>query len=134
MPNLPASVGRGATGAFASPETSAPQRASADALLGAVGTVAWLGLGGAHRRRHGHVRIRAGLRLPARRVPRPRGEAAGLPADLASRLARATVEGAGELLRRSGSAAARAAPRRDLARRHDHRPLDVLMGADGLDS
>ena len=42
MPNLPASIGRGATGAYASPEVSAGQRGAAEALLTANGTVAWL--------------------------------------------------------------------------------------------
>jgi pyrroline-5-carboxylate reductase len=42
MPNLPASIGRGATGAAASPETTERQRRLADALLSSVGVVEWL--------------------------------------------------------------------------------------------
>ena len=42
MPNLPASIGRGATGAAASPEVSAAQRAMADTLLRSIGIVEWL--------------------------------------------------------------------------------------------
>ena len=46
------------------------------------------------------------------------GVAAGLPADLAARLARATVAGSGELLHRSPLDAATLAPERHLAGRH----------------
>ena len=47
------------------------------------------------------------------------GEAAGLPADLAMRLARHTVAGAGELMIRSRRDASQAPPERHLAERHD---------------
>jgi pyrroline-5-carboxylate reductase len=60
------------------------------------------------------------------------GVAAGLPAELAGRIARETVSGSGELLRRSDLDAA-------TLRRNVTSPggttaaaLDVLMGADGL--
>ena len=46
------------------------------------------------------------------------GIEAGLPAELATKLARETVAGSGELLHRSELAAATLAPERDLARRH----------------
>ena len=101
MPNLPASIGRGATGVAASPEAGAAQRAVADALLRSVGAVEWLpseemidavtalsGSGPAY------VFLLAECLAEA-------GAAAGLPADLSARLARATVTGAGELLFRS---------------------------------
>ena len=42
MPNLPASIGRGVTGAVASAGVSPRQRAQADALLACVGLVEWL--------------------------------------------------------------------------------------------
>jgi pyrroline-5-carboxylate reductase len=98
MPNLPASIGRGATGAAASPEVSDAQRAMADTLLRAVGIVEWLpsedlidavtavsGSGPAYVFHLAECLAEAGV-------------AAGLPPDLARRLARATVTGAGELL------------------------------------
>jgi pyrroline-5-carboxylate reductase len=101
MPNLPASIGRGATGVAASAEVDGTQRALADALLSSVGTVEWLpsedlidavtalsGSGPAY------VFLLAECLAEA-------GVAAGLPDDLAARLARATVTGAGELLFRS---------------------------------
>jgi pyrroline-5-carboxylate reductase len=133
MPNLPASIGRGATGAFANPETSEPQRAMAHALLASVGIVEWLGsealldavtaVSGS-----GPAYVFLMTECLARA-----GEDAGLPADLAARLARATVIGAAELLGQSDL------PPEQL-RRNVTSPggttaaaLDVLMGADGLD-
>ncbi|HEY0571133.1 MAG TPA: pyrroline-5-carboxylate reductase [Enterovirga sp.] len=102
MPNLAASIGRGATGAYASPETSARQRAAAHALLAGNGLVEWVegedlidavtavsGSGPAYVFHLVECLAEAGL-------------AAGLEAEVAQRLARATVEGAGELLRTSG--------------------------------
>jgi pyrroline-5-carboxylate reductase len=101
MPNLPASIGRGATGAAASSEVDERQRLIADALLRSVGIVEWLpsedlvdavtavsGSGPAYVFHLAECLAEAGV-------------AAGLPADLAARLARATVTGAGELLFRS---------------------------------
>jgi pyrroline-5-carboxylate reductase len=98
MPNLPASIGRGATGAAASPEVTDAQRAMADALLRSNGIVEWLdsedlidavtalsGSGPAYVFHLVECLAEAGA-------------AAGLPAELAERLARATVTGAGELL------------------------------------
>jgi pyrroline-5-carboxylate reductase len=106
MPNLPASIGRGATGAAASPEVSERQRLLADALLRANGIVEWLpsedlidavtavsGSGPAYVFHLVECLAEAGI-------------AAGLPAELAGRLARATVSGAGELLYRSDLPAA----------------------------
>jgi pyrroline-5-carboxylate reductase len=98
MPNLPASIGRGATGAAASPEVSEGQRLMADALLSSNGIVEWLGsedlidavtaLSGSGPAYVFHL-----VECLAEA-----GTAAGLPPDLAQRLARATVTGAGELL------------------------------------
>jgi pyrroline-5-carboxylate reductase len=100
MPNTPAAIGRGITGAFSSAATSAAQRALADALLRAVGAVEWVddealidavtavsGSGPAYVFYFAECLAAAGVE-------------AGLPAALAARLARATVEGAGELMRR----------------------------------
>ncbi|RDI59213.1 pyrroline-5-carboxylate reductase [Microvirga subterranea] len=98
MPNLPASIGRGATGAAASPEVTDAQRRMADALLRSNGIVEWLdsedlidavtalsGSGPAYVFHLVECLAEAGA-------------AAGLPPELAERLARATVTGAGELL------------------------------------
>ncbi|MHC2000093.1 pyrroline-5-carboxylate reductase [Methylobacterium sp. CM6241] len=98
MPNLPASIGRGVTGAVANANVSPDQRDQADALLKAVGAVEWLddealidtltalsGSGPAYVFLLAEVMAEAGV-------------AAGLPADMSARLARATVSGAGALL------------------------------------
>jgi pyrroline-5-carboxylate reductase len=101
MPNLPASVGRGISGAIASPEVTQTQRAMADTLLSGVGQVEWVerealidavtGVSGS-----GPAYVFYLVECLAKA-----GEAEGLPPDLALRLARATVEGAGELLQKS---------------------------------
>jgi pyrroline-5-carboxylate reductase len=101
MPNLPASVQRGVTGAAPSPEVTPAQRKTTDALLAGVGTVEWLssedlidavtavsGSGPAYV-----FHLVECLAAAAEQL--------GLPADMAERLARGTVEGAGELLHRS---------------------------------
>ncbi|KAB1072168.1 pyrroline-5-carboxylate reductase [Methylobacterium planeticum] len=132
MPNLPASIGRGATGAAANAEVSADQRDRADALLAATGLVEWLadealidavtavsGSGPAY------VFLLAEALAEA-------GVAAGLPPETAARLARATVAGSGALLDGSPVAA-------DALRRNVTSPggttaagLAVLMRADGM--
>ncbi len=101
MPNTPAAIGRGITGAVANAHVSAAQKAACDALLSAVGEVVWVndeslidavtavsGSGPAY------VFLLAECLAEA-------GRQAGLPADTAMQLARATVSGAGELLARS---------------------------------
>jgi len=98
MPNTPAAVHRGMTVACANGAVSDTQRTLCDALLSAVGHVAWIadealmdavtavsGSGPAY------VFLLAECLAAA-------GEKAGLPADLAARLARVTVSGAGALL------------------------------------
>lgn len=133
MPNLPASIRRGITAAVASPATEARQKAFADALLGAVGAVEWLddedlldavtavsGSGPAYVFLLTECLARA-------------AHSAGLPADLAERLARATVTGAGELLARSDMPAGRL--RQDVTSPGGTTAaaLDLLMSADGLE-
>ncbi|MGD9543049.1 MAG: pyrroline-5-carboxylate reductase [Methylocystis sp.] len=133
MPNTPAAIGRGVTGAFPSAGVSADQRALADALLGAVGAVEWVddealidavtavsGSGPAYVFYFAECLAAAGAE-------------AGLPAALAARLARATIEGAGELMRRQ----AETSP--DELRRRVTSPggttaaaLEVLEAPDGL--
>ena len=100
MPNTPAAVGRGAAAGFANGAVSDVQRAWAERLMRAVGQFDWLddealidavtAISGS-----GPAYIFALVEAMAKA-----GEAVGLPADLAMRLARATVEGAGELLYR----------------------------------
>ena len=132
MPNLPASIGRGATGAVASAAVSPAQRAQADALLASAGIVEWLddealidavtavsGSGPAYAFLLAEALARAGVE-------------AGLPEAMAARLARATVAGAGALLDASETDAGQL--RRDVTSPGGTTAaaLDVLMREGGL--
>lgn len=106
MPNTPAAVRRGMSVGCANAAVSAAQRAVCADLLEAVGDVAWVadeGLIDAVTAVSGsgpaYVFLLAECLAQA-------GVAVGLPADLAARLARATVSGSGELLRLSSEPAA----------------------------
>lgn len=98
MPNLPAAIGQGASVAAANARVTRAQKALAGALLRAAGTLDWLedetpidavtavsGSGPAYVFLLVEAMTAAGVE-------------AGLPADLAGRLARATVAGSGALL------------------------------------
>jgi pyrroline-5-carboxylate reductase len=98
MPNTPAAIGRGVTGAAANDALSERQRDVARTLLSAVGIFDWLpdesfidavtavsGSGPAYVFALVEAMAEAGVAL-------------GLPSDVAMRFARGTVEGAGELL------------------------------------
>ena len=101
IPNLPASIGRGATGAYAEPAVTARQRAVAAGLLSAIGIVEWVedeGLIDAVTAVSGSGPAYLFHLVEALADA---GRAAGLDAGLAGRLARATAIGAGELLARS---------------------------------
>jgi len=132
MPNTPAAIGRGITVAVAADNVSAAQRTTADALLSATGSVEWVddedlmdavtavsGSGPAY------------IFLLAEELARA-GVAAGLPEALATRLARETVAGSGELLHRSDAAAATLRQNVTSPGGTTAAALDVLMGADGL--
>ena len=134
MPNTPAAIGRGITVAVGNSRVSASQRELVHALLSAVGMVEWIsdealmdavtalsGSGPAYVFLLAETMARAGV-------------AAGLPAELAEKLARATVAGSGELLHRSPLDAA-------ILRQNVTSPggttaaaLEVLMGKDGFDA
>lgn len=133
MPNLPAAIGCGMTGAVANSAVTPMQRRSADALLSAVGGVEWL----ADEALIDAVTAVSGSG-PAYvfylvECLAEAGQAAGLPPAMAERLARATIEGAGALLAQmpdQSPAALRASvtsPAGTTAA-----ALDVLMGKDGL--
>ncbi|MEM8644054.1 MAG: pyrroline-5-carboxylate reductase [Pseudomonadota bacterium] len=101
MPNTPASVGEGITVCVANAHTSAAQRDICETLLAAVGDVVWVdeevlmdavtavsGSGPAYVFHLAECLAEAGVD-------------AGLPPELAAQLARATVSGAGALLKHS---------------------------------
>jgi len=105
MPNTPAAVGRGITVACGNPNVSDAQRALCTELLAAVGEVAWI----ADEKLLDPVTAVSGsgpayVFLLAETLAEA-GRAAGLPQDLAMRLARATVTGSGELLHRAAEPA-----------------------------
>jgi len=132
MPNTPAAIGRGITVAIPNTHVLPDQRKLVDTLLSATGAVEWItdealmdavtavsGSGPAY------------VFLLAEALARA-GAAAGLPVDLASKLARITVAGSGELLHRSSEDAA-------LLRQNVTSPggttaaaLEVLIAKDGL--
>jgi pyrroline-5-carboxylate reductase len=134
MPNTPAAIGRGITVAVPAADVSAGQRAMADTLLRATGTVEWVddealmdavtavsGSGPAY------------VFLLAEELARA-GVAAGLPAALATRLARETVSGSGELLHRSELDSATLRQNVTSPGGTTAAALEVLMGADGMQS
>lgn len=133
MPNTPASIGRAITVAVPNSRVSSAQRQLAAALLAATGAVEWIG----DEALMDAVTAVSGsgpayVFLLAESLARA-GEKVGLPAELAARLARATVAGSGELLHRSSTDAA-------ILRQNVTSPggttaaaLDVLMAPDGLD-
>ena len=134
MPNTPAAIGRGITVAVAASKVGKQQRATADLLLRATGSVEWVedeslmdavtavsGSGPAY------------VFLLAEELARA-GVAAGLPEALARTLARETVAGAGELLHRSDLEASTLRQNVTSPGGTTAAALEVLMGKDGLQS
>jgi pyrroline-5-carboxylate reductase len=134
MPNLPASIGRGITAAAAGPGVTQPKRALADSLLSAIGKVEWLeqeSLVDAVTAVSGSGPAYAFYLVECLAAA---GAAAGLPPDLALRLARATVEGAGELMTREpGMAPSRLRESVTSPGGTTAAALAVLMRAEGLE-
>jgi pyrroline-5-carboxylate reductase len=134
MPNTPAAIGRGITVAVAAKDVVDAQRATADALLRATGSVEWVddeGLMDAVTAVSGSGP--AYVFLLAEELARA-GLAAGLPEELAAKLARDTVAGSGELLHRSDLSAATLRQNVTSPGGTTAAALEVLMGADGLQS
>jgi pyrroline-5-carboxylate reductase len=134
MPNTPAAIGRGITVAVAAKNVSPNQRAVADALLRATGSVEWVddeGLMDAVTAVSGSGP--AYIFLLAEELARA-GVEAGLPPELAARLARETVAGSGELLHRSDLASATLRENVTSPGGTTAAALEVLMGPDGMQS
>jgi pyrroline-5-carboxylate reductase len=132
MPNTPAAIGRGITVAVGNARVKAPARKLAHGLLAATGSVEWVddealmdavtavsGSGPAY------VFLLAEAMAQA-------GEAAGLPQALAEKLARETVSGSGELLRRSPLPAATLRQNVTSPGGTTAAALAVLMAQDGV--
>ncbi|MGE0753466.1 MAG: pyrroline-5-carboxylate reductase [Variibacter sp.] len=133
MPNTPAAIGRGITVAVPNARVTDAQRRLTTRLLAACGKVEWVedealidavtavsGSGPAY------------VFLMAESLARA-GAAAGLPQDLAARLARETVAGAGELLHRSELEASKLRENVTSPAGTTAAALAVLMADDGLD-
>jgi pyrroline-5-carboxylate reductase len=132
MPNTPGAIGRGITAIYATPKTTAKDRALAERLLSALGETVWVkkeelidaatavsGSGPAYIFLLVEAMTEAGI-------------AEGLPRDVAAKLARRTVSGAGALL--DAEKAAPAELRRNVTSPGGttEAALNVLMAADGL--
>lgn len=133
MPNLPAAIGRGFTVACANPRVTPGQRRLCEALLGAVGESDWVAdesLLDAVTAVSGSGPAYVFLLIEA--LARA-GEHEGLPADLALRLAQATVAGAGELARRAEESPAALRESVTSPGGTTRAALDVLMAEDGLE-
>jgi pyrroline-5-carboxylate reductase len=133
MPNTPAAIGRGITVAVGDATISARQRKQASDLLAAIGAVEWTndegimdavtavsGSGPAYVFLLAEAMAKAGI-------------AAGLPVALAAKLARETVAGSGELLRRSELDAATLRQNVTSPGGTTAAALEVLMGPGGFD-
>jgi len=133
MPNTPAAIGHGISVACANKRVDQTDRARADALLAAVGQVAWIedealmdavtavsGSGPAYVFLLIECLTKAGVE-------------AGLPEPLAEKLARATVAGSGELARVSPESAAQLREAVTSPGGTTRAALDVLMAKDGLE-
>ncbi|SEE06223.1 pyrroline-5-carboxylate reductase [Bradyrhizobium erythrophlei] len=132
MPNTPAAIGRGITVAVPSKRVTAAQRAMTDALLKATGLVEWIddeGLMDAVTAVSGSGP--AYVFLLAEELARA-GVAAGLPEQLATTLARATVAGSGELLHRSDLPSATLRQNVTSPGGTTAAALEVLMASDGM--
>ncbi len=134
IPNTPAAIGRGISVAVVNAKVSARQRKHATDLLSAIGAVEWVsdealmdavtatsGSGPAYVFLLAEAMTQAAI-------------AAGLPAELAARLARETVAGAGELLRRSELDAATLRQNVTSPGGTTAAALEVLMGPGGFDA
>jgi pyrroline-5-carboxylate reductase len=132
MPNTPAMIGRGVTGAFANGRVTDAQRELVHSLLKVSGPVEWVAtesdidavtaLSGS-----GPAYVFYLVECMAEA-----GRKAGLPADLAMRLARETVAGAGELLHQSPDDASRLRQNVTSPGGTTAAALAVLMAEDGM--
>lgn len=132
MPNTPAQIGKGITGAVAGPDISAQDKQNADALLAAAGQVAWFntesdldavtavsGSGPAYVFNLVEALAAAGV-------------AQGLPEHVAMQLARQTVIGAAALMEADTAPASVLRQNVTSPNGTTAAALDVLMADDGL--
>jgi pyrroline-5-carboxylate reductase len=132
MPNTPALVNRGITGAYPNARVTGPMRARAQALLESSGPVEWVerealidAVTGVSGSGPAYVFLLAEALAEA-------GVAAGLDPALAMRLARHTVAGAGELMIRSGDEPAQLRRNVTSPNGTTQAALEILMADDGF--
>lgn len=132
MPNTPAAIGKGITGMVANKTASAEDKAVAEQLLSAIGEVVWVeeealidsvtsvsGSGPAYVFYFVEALTAAGV-------------SSGLSEDVAMKLARQTIVGAGALLEASEDSAAELRRKVTSPKGTTAAALDVLMAEDGL--
>jgi pyrroline-5-carboxylate reductase len=132
MPNTPAAIGRAITVACPNREVTPAHRRLCEALLAAIGESTWVedeALMDPVTAVSGSGPAYVFLLIEALAAA---GEREGLPADLALRLARETVAGAGELARASTESPARLRENVTSPGGTTRAALDVLMGENGL--
>ena len=101
MPNTPALVQRGITVCVANQRVSAEQRQSVSTVMSAIGDVEWVEDEGLIDAVTGVSGSGPAYVFHLAEALTEAGVAAGLPVELAAKLAEATVSGAGELMRQS---------------------------------
>jgi pyrroline-5-carboxylate reductase len=134
MPNTPAAIGRGITVAVGNGRVSARQRKQATDLLAAIGAVEWVkdeGLMDAVTATSGSGPAYVFLLAEAMTQA---AISAGLPGELAAKLARETIAGSGELLRRSTLDAATLRQNVTSTGGTTAAALEMLMGPGGFDA
>lgn len=132
MPNTPAAVGRGVSVIYRDPKVRPERIALCGELLSAVGTVEWVDqedLLNAVTALSGGGPAYVFLLIECLAEA---GRAAGLPAEMAMRLARETVSGSGELARLSEETAAQLRVNVTSPKGTTLEALNVLMAPDGL--
>ncbi|WP_408904593.1 pyrroline-5-carboxylate reductase [Nguyenibacter sp. L1] len=130
MPNTPSAIGQGMTVCYAPPGASDAQRALCERILSAIGDTAWV----TREEQMDAVTAISGsgpayVFLLAELMEQT-GTALGLPPELARRIARRTVSGAGALIERTGVDAAELRRRVTSPGGTTQQALSVLMAPD----
>ncbi|OUS14649.1 pyrroline-5-carboxylate reductase [Rhodospirillales bacterium 47_12_T64] len=132
MPNTPAAVSRGMTVLFANPNVSDEQKIVCQEFMAAVGETAWLdnedqidAVTGVSGSGPAYIFLMAECLAQA-------GVDAGLPEELARKLAHTTVSGAGELIRQSDDTPTQLRINVTSPNGTTQAALEVLMADDGL--
>jgi pyrroline-5-carboxylate reductase len=132
MPNTPAAIGRAISVACPNPHVTAAQRARCEGLLAAIGDSTWVedealmdGVTAVSGSGPAYVFLLIEALAAA-------GVKSGLPAELAMRLAKATVSGSGELARLAAEAPSKLRENVTSPGGTTRAALDVLMADDGM--